>query len=173
MKTNRRPGREPGLKLSVRAAELPTLLDRVPQGVRYLSLDCFDTLLWRNTVTPRDVFADLPIAGGGLWPRAKADARARARAYFDRRKAEVHIEEIYRSLMPHADDAAIATAVEAELAAEARLCYAFAPTVELMRAAKARGLEIIVVSDTYYSEAQLRDLIARSAGDDVAALIDR
>ncbi|MGZ8281505.1 MAG: HAD family hydrolase [Allosphingosinicella sp.] len=173
MKTNRRPSREPGLKLSVRAAELPTLLDRVPQGVRYLSLDCFDTLLWRNTVTPRDVFADLPIAGGGLWPRAKAEARARARAYFDRRKAEVHIEEIYRSMMPHADDAAIATAVEAELAAEARLCYAFAPTVELMRAAKARGLEIIVVSDTYYSEAQLRDLIARSAGDDVAALIDR
>ena len=60
------------LQLSVAAAELPTLLERAPASVRYLSLDCFDTLLWRNTVAPRDVFAELPIAGGGIWPRALA-----------------------------------------------------------------------------------------------------
>jgi FMN phosphatase YigB (HAD superfamily) len=160
-------------KLSVRADELPKLLDRAPPGVRYLSLDCFDTLLWRNCLAPRDVFADLPIAGGGLWPRAKAEARARQRAWFATRKGEVAIEAIYRSLMPHADDAAIAQAVEAELRAEARHCYGFAPTVALMQAAKARGLKVIIVSDTYLSETQLRELIARAAGEDVAALIDR
>jgi predicted HAD superfamily hydrolase len=159
------------LKLSIRADELPTLLERAPAGVRYLSLDCFDTLLWRNCVAPRDVFADLPIPGGGVWPRAKAEARARQRAWFETRKGEVEIEAIYRSLMPHADDAAIAAAVEAELQAEARHCYGFAPTVALMKAAKARGLKIIIVSDTYLSEPQLRELIARAAGEDVAALI--
>ena len=63
------------IKLSVRASELPDLLDRAPTRVKYLSLDCFDTLLWRNCIAPRDVFADLPVAGGGLWPRAKAEAR--------------------------------------------------------------------------------------------------
>lgn len=161
------------LQLSIRARELPTLLDRAPAKIRFLSLDCFDTLLWRNVVAPRDVFADLGIAGGGIWPRAKAEARARQRAYFDRGKGEVAIEEIYRSLMPHADDAAIEVAVATELAAEARHCYGFAPTVALMRGAKARGLKIIIVSDTYLSERQLRTLISDAAGTEVAALIDR
>ena len=34
-----------------------------------LSLDCFDTLLWRDTQAPRDVFADLAFAGGAVEPR--------------------------------------------------------------------------------------------------------
>ncbi|HEY0116056.1 MAG TPA: hydrolase, partial [Allosphingosinicella sp.] len=161
------------LQLSVRATELPALLERAPAGVRYLSLDCFDTLLWRNVIAPRDVFADLPIDGGGIWPRAKAEARARQRAHFATGKSEVPIEAIYRSLMPHADAGAIAAAVEAELRAEARHCYGFEPTVQLMRAAKARGLKIIIVSDTYLSQEQLRTLIERAAGEEVAALIDR
>lgn len=161
------------LQLSVSAAELPTLLEQAPAGVRYLSLDCFDTLLWRNTLAPRDVFADLPIAGGGIWPRAKAESRARQRHYFETGKGEVAIEAIYRSLKPHADEAEIEAGVQAELDAEARHCYGFAPTVALMKAAKARSLEIIIVSDTYLSEVQLRELIARAAGEEVAGLIDR
>lgn len=160
------------MKLTVTARELPALLDRAPSTTRYLSLDCFDTLLWRNVMAPRDVFADLPLAGGAIWPRAKAEARARRHGLFQRGKNEVPIEEIYRSLLPNADDEAIAAAVQAELDAEARHCYGFAPTVELMRAAKARGLEIVIVSDTYLSEAQLRTLIARAAGEDVVSLID-
>ncbi|HEY0326711.1 MAG TPA: hydrolase [Allosphingosinicella sp.] len=161
------------LQLSVAAAELPTLLERAPASVRYLSLDCFDTLLWRNTVAPRDVFAELPIAGGGIWPRARAESRARKRQHFETGTHEVAIEAIYRSLKPNADDPEIEEAVEAELDAEARHCYGFAPTVALMKDAKARGLEIIIVSDTYLSEAQLRELIARAAGEEVAGLIDR
>jgi FMN phosphatase YigB (HAD superfamily) len=161
------------LQLTVRAAELPALLERAPAKARYLSLDCFDTLLWRNVIAPRDVFADLPIAGGGIWPRAKAESRARQRAHFERGKAEVSIEQIYRSLMPNADEAAITAAVRAEIDAEIRHCYGFQPTVDLMKAAKAKGLKIIIVSDTYLSEKQLRELIAGAAGEEVAALIDR
>ena len=160
------------MKLTVRAHELPTLLDRAPATTRYLSLDCFDTLLWRNVMSPRDIFADLPLAGGGIWPRAKAEARARRYGFFQRGKNEVPIEDIYRSLLPNADEEAIIAAVQAELDAEARHCYGFTPTIELMRAAKARGLEIIIVSDTYLSQEQLRTLIARAAGEDVASLID-
>lgn len=160
-------------KLSIRAAELPDLLDLASPRVRYLSLDCFDTLLWRNCIAPRDVFAELPVAGGGLWPRAKAEARARQRAFVGAGKAEVRIEAIYRAMMPGASEDDIRAAVAHELQAEARHCYGFAPTVALMRAAKAKGLKTIIVSDTYLSQAQLHDLIAATAGEEVAALIDR
>src|SRR3546814_13835827 len=42
-----------------------------------------------------------------------------------------------------------------------------------MKDAKARGLPIILVSDTYPSEAQLRQLIEEAAGRDVIDMVDR
>src|SRR3546814_10900806 len=86
------------MKVTVRAAELATLLDQAPDGLRYLSLDCFDTLVWRNVQAPRDVFADLPIAGGGVGPRMWAEQRARKSAKFSERRNEVSIEEIYHRM---------------------------------------------------------------------------
>ena len=44
------------MTMAIRTSELATLLDSIPPGVRYLSLDCFDTLVWRNCATPADVF---------------------------------------------------------------------------------------------------------------------
>lgn len=153
----------------VTAAELPTLLDRAPEGLRVLSLDCFDTLLWRNCHAPIDVFADC----GGVWQRTRAERRARKLHAFAHGRAEVTIEQIHAAMRPNADEARIAGAVATEIAAEARHCYAFAPTVALMRAAKAKGLQVIIVSDTYLSEPQLRGLIEAAAGAEVIGLIDR
>src|SRR3546814_19184733 len=90
------------MKVTVRAAELATLLDQAPDGLRYLSLDCFDTLVWRNVQAPRDVFADLPIAGGGVGPRMWAEQRARKSATFSERRNEVPIEEISHRMRPSA-----------------------------------------------------------------------
>ena len=160
------------MRLEIAAAELPLLLDRAPEGVRVLSLDCFDTLIWRNVQSPADVFADLPIPGGGAWARTRAEDKARKAARLAGR-AEVTISDIYRALMPSAPEAEVAAAIAAELAAEHRHCFAFAPTVALVREAKARGLDVALVSDTYLDEAQLRALVAAAAGEDVAALIDR
>src|SRR3546814_20242341 len=42
-----------------------------------------------------------------------------------------------------------------------------------MRAARANGLGIIIVSDTYLSEPQLRRLIGETAGEEALGLIDR
>jgi FMN phosphatase YigB (HAD superfamily) len=153
----------------ITAAGLAGLLDVAPEEVRILSLDCFDTLLWRNCQAPIDIFADC----GGIWQRARAERRARQRREFTGGRTEVSIEEIHRALRPRGDESRIAAAVEAELAAEARHCYAFAPIVALMKAAKAKGLQVIIVSDTYLAEAQLRALIEAAAGADVAGLIDR
>jgi len=153
----------------VTASGLAGLLDAAPQEVRILSLDCFDTLLWRNCQAPIDVFADC----GGIWQRTRAERRARQRRAFADGESEVSIEEIHRALRPRADEARIAAAIDAELAAEARHCYGFAPVVALMQDAKARGLEIIIVSDTYLAEPQLRALIQAAAGEEVISLVDR
>ena len=60
------------IKLTIRPDSLPYLLDEAPKDVEYLSLDCFDTLIWRNVNVPADVFADLPFPGGGAEPRIQA-----------------------------------------------------------------------------------------------------
>lgn len=149
---------------------LPSALDGY-SGLRVLSLDCFDTLLWRDSHLPVDIFARLP--GITAVQRAGAEERARQAAGFGRGCQDVAIEEIYAHLMPEASSLERKAAIAAEIAAEARHCYAFAPTVALMREAKARGMQVIVVSDTYFDAAQLRELIARSAGEEIAALIDK
>lgn len=161
------------MKIVAKAAELADILERAPAGVRILSLDCFDTLIWRNVQAPVDVFADLPIPGGAIWSRTRAETRARRRALAADGRREVTIEEIYRSLCPAASDAELADAIGRELGAEARHCYGFAPVAELIRRARQRGLQVIIVSDTYLSEQQLRSLIAAAAGDEIASLIDR
>jgi FMN phosphatase YigB (HAD superfamily) len=150
--------------------ELPGVLDR-HAGLKVLSLDCFDTLLWRDCHLPQDVFAALP--GITPWQRSAGEGRARAIALATRGARDVSIDAIYAEMMPHADPRARAAAITAELAAEARHCHAFAPTVALMHEARRRGLKVIIVSDTYLDPRQLLHLIARAAGDGVAGLIDR
>ena len=69
------------MQFTVRAHEVETLLDRAPEGVEVLSLDCFDTLIWRNTHAPTDVFAELALPGGGIEPRTWGERQARKRAF--------------------------------------------------------------------------------------------
>ena len=160
------------MKTSILPHQLPQALEDAPAGLALLSLDCFDTLLWRNVYAPVHVFADLGECGPTPQQRIWAEGRARSRAALRSRRNEASIEQIYAALMPGSDDEARARAVAAELEAEARHCYGFAPTIALMRAAKEAGLEIAIVSDTYLDRHQLTALIAAAAGDDVAGLID-
>lgn len=140
-------------------------------GIKLLSLDCFDTLLWRDTHAPKDLFGALPETT--VTQRQWAEERARLAAELREKRGEVSIEEIYRELLPNGCTDARAAGIRKEIDAEATHCFAFRPAVELMREAKRRGLQIIIVSDTYLSPDQLRGLIAAAAGEDVAGLIDR
>lgn len=157
------------MQLSLRSFELNRLLDEAPEGVRWLSLDCFDTLVWRDTATPADVFADLEFPGGAIEPRRRAEGAARHHAKLFRQSTEVSVEEIHARLRPGGD---AAVSVADELAAEARHCFGFEPVKALIRRAKARGLGVIIVSDTYLRETQLRALIAQAAGADIEAMLD-
>ena len=158
------------MRIAVRPSDLPNLLDQVPDSVRWLSLDCFDTLIWRDTAIPADVFADLDFAGGAMEPRRRAEGAARQAARLFRHSIEVSVEEIHARLRPGGE---VAASVAEELAAEARHCFGFRPVTDLIAAAKARGWRVCIVSDTYLSEEQLRDLIASAAGTQVADAIDR
>jgi hypothetical protein len=115
---------------------LAAALDAFP-GVALLSLDCFDTLVWRQTHAPRDVFGALalPTPQQRIW----AEQSARAAAIVRHGRAEVTIAEIYTELMPNATAADRAAAVADECDAEAGHCFGFAPTISLMRQARARG----------------------------------
>lgn len=149
---------------------LPHALDG-RTGIAALSLDCFDTLLWRDTHAPRDLFGALPEIT--VAQRGWAEDRARNAVALRHNRREVTIGEIYRELLPNGSETERAAAVERELDAEAAHCFAFAPTVALMREAKARGLQVFIVSDTYLDADQLGGLIAAAAGKGVSALIDR
>ncbi len=149
---------------------LPSALDgRGP--LKLLSLDCFDTLLWRDTHAPRDLFGALP--GVSVPQRQWAEERARTAAIVRRRHNEVSIAEIYSELFPNGSAAERDAAIRNELDAEARHCFAFRPAVELMREAHRRGMGVIIVSDTYLDADQLRGLIAAAAGEEIAGMIDR
>lgn len=151
--------------------ELPMALERGPAGIRVLSLDCFDTLLWRDSHAPTDIFAGLSKLSIGQ--RIVGETNARKAAATLSRGTEVGLSQIYAQAMPNASQAEHKCAIEDELVAEAAACFAFKPTVDLMRAAKAAGHQVIIVSDTYLDAGELRDLIAASAGKEVAGLIDR
>lgn len=161
------------MKISVTAQQIPGLLDQVPAGMEVLSLDCFDTLLWRNAQAPSDVFAELGIEGGSIEPRCFAERHARKAEAFRSGRNEVRIEAIHARMLPGADEAAIAASVQKELDLEAGHCFGFGPVIALIEAAKARRMTVIIVSDSYLSPEQLRTLIARAAGEPVAAMIDR
>lgn len=156
----------------ITADRLPTLMDALPKGVRVLSLDCFDTIVWRKVARPTDVF--FALQDSALWQnhgitaslRAKAEDAARRRKQLLHRTHEVTIEEIYRELLPDLRESERATWVALELDAEKRHGFVFEPTLALIRAAHARGLRVIVVSDTYFSHVQLRELLAALMGDE-------
>lgn len=155
---------------TILACDLPTALDARPD-VKILSLDCFDTLLWRDTHAPRDIFSALD--GPSQLQRQLAEQRARIASALRTHSNEVALSDIYAALAPNATSRERAAMVEQELNAEANHCFGFMPVIKLMQAARARGLMVIIISDTYLNSTELGALIAAAAGDEVRALIDR
>jgi len=160
------------LKISATASDLSTILDQAPD-IEWLSLDCFDTLVWRATHAPLDVFADLPFEGGGIEPRRWAERQARMETIAIEQRAEISLQDIYRRLMPLATEAEREAAIANELRLEARHAYGFAPVRDLMVEARRRGLKIAIVSDMYLREAELRAHIETACGPEIMTLIDR
>lgn len=166
------------LEERARAGELIGKLDELRGEIQRLSLDCFDTILVRDVAEPVDVFFDLarsePFARLGFEAKLRVEAEGRARGYAMLRRGslEVKLPEIYRAAFPALTDDEVSALARAELAAEKRACSAFGPTVELMLAARERGLPIVIVSDTYLSEPELRELLAACIPPEALAAVE-
>ena len=142
-------------------------------GVKVVSTDVFDTLVWRQVPEPVDAF---PLVAERLRTRgtlsdslsnaAFAQLRrvAERRARIDRQarmqQSEVRLEEIYERLPAWVlASAPIEAAIEAELEVEHGLLVPDLDVVSLLAHAKAAGKTVVAVSDIYFSEPQLRRLL--------------
>lgn len=137
---------------------------------KLLSLDCFDTLYWRNVSRPFDIFTRL---GHGICPvaRTQAEAKARVKKRMTSGMEEVSISEIYAELDGHINPEEQKRLIEHELALEIEHGFLFPPALALLRQAKARGIRTIIVSDIYYNAEQLSRLLAAHS-DEILTLID-
>ena len=141
------------------------------EDVRVLSLDLFDTVVWRAVPKPTDVFtllgerliatgrlpASLP---GSAFRRLRHGAEERAR---DRQRGkgaggEVTLAEIWAEMPAGLIDASADELVDEELALERELLRPDLDVLELIDYARQRGKRVVALSDTYFTATQLHDI---------------
>ncbi len=140
---------------------------------RLVSFDFFETLVSRLCADPSDLFIEVgrQLARRGLlrMPLAPGEYRA-ARIAADRRSREglaregkcpeVKLADIYAELREVVTDPAEARAVEVSI--ERAVCFANPAMVSLVEAVRARGCRTVILSDTYFTSAELRQILADS-----------
>lgn len=146
----------------------------VREAAKVLSLDVFDTLLWRVVPEPVDAFPlvgrSLSAAGHLQLPaeafaplRVAAEGRARARSLRERSTPEVSLEEIYQELPPTVIGAASPTELAAlEVEVERSITFPDLAVVDLVRSLQSSlAVRVVLISNTYFSATQLRRLLDR------------
>lgn len=158
---------------------ISTFLDQYGTKIKYLSLDCFDTIIWRKTAEPRDVFYDLQYRnafkakGISASLRVSLEGKARQLNAFKNGSPEVKLKDIYLAGYPQLTAEELSALAEDELAAEMDICYGFYPMLELISKAAKLGIKLIVVSDTYFDENQLKRLLTHALPANVLSCISR
>jgi FMN phosphatase YigB (HAD superfamily) len=145
-------------------------------SVKVLSLDVFDTLVWRLVPEPVDAF---PLLGthlrrlGHLRPatspelfgtlREGAEWRARRLAGERRDTLEVSLVEVYEQLPAHLFHGATPDELAAlEVDFEREITFPDLDVLAVARwAQEEHGVRVVCVSDTYYSEDQLAHILDR------------
>ncbi|MFD0691526.1 HAD family hydrolase [Actinomadura fibrosa] len=138
-----------------------------------LSLDVFDTVLWRRVPRPTDAFALLGsrLRAAGLcadwitdatFRRMRIAAEHAARGHREALGTEVSLFDIWRA-MPDAlfGGAPLEQLVEAEVRLERELTVVDLDIAETIRAARKQDIEVVLVSDTYFTEDHLSLLLDR------------
>ncbi|MGI8778308.1 MAG: hypothetical protein ACR2LJ_13215 [Acidimicrobiales bacterium] len=162
-----------------RLVDVERLLEQASFSV--LSLDVFDTLIWRITPEPVDAFVlfgrRLGEAGhlaGGFAPelfarlRERAERRARHEVARTGSVAEVSLTAIYRELPAHLFDVPVVDVAALEVDFEKSITFPDLEVLRLARVAQARfGMSIVAVSDTYYSAAEIRHILDRQPLDEL------
>lgn len=176
--SNPTPTRIPAEQQHIHASELLPVFSQFFDKIKVLSLDCFDTLLWRKTITPKDVFFDLQQRPTykkwniHAFNRIDAESSARGLSMTCNGHAEVNLADIYQFGFPSLNQADIEQLIEEEIQAEIENCYALPAVIELIRHAQLQGIKVIIVSNTYFLKTQLLRLLKNTLPADVFATID-
>ena len=156
------------------------------ERLRVLSLDVFDTLLFRKLHEPIDAFPLIAVRlrergalAEGVTPelfarlRRAAEERARRRLREQGGGVEVTLEQIHQALPASlfAGEPGAAELGEVECGVERELLVPDLDVLALVHEARDSGRTVIAVSDTYFSERQLRLFMARGPLD--PAQVDR
>ncbi|GAB3902934.1 hypothetical protein GCM10029964_094140 [Kibdelosporangium lantanae] len=137
-----------------------------------LTLDIFDTVLWRRVPRPADVFGILGarLRAAGLCPewvsdatfrqmRIKAEAKARDREELG---TEVSLFDIWRAMpLGVFDGAVIEELVAAEVQLEREFTVVDLDIADVVKAATKHDVPVAFVSDTYFTEEHLATLLDR------------
>ncbi len=145
-------------------------------SVSVLSLDVFDTLIWRKVAEPVDAFflvgerlrgeqLSVDHVDPAVFLRLRTAAESRARAGAG--GAEVTLAEIYAELPDWvlAAGAAREQLAAVELEVERSLILPDLDVLALVHAAKAQGKRVVAVSDTYLSGDELRLILSPTYSD--------
>jgi FMN phosphatase YigB (HAD superfamily) len=146
------------------------LRERVASGdYDVLSLDVFDTLVWRRVPAPTDVHlvtARLLRGRGQVWESSTPESFGRERTAAEdraRRKQpsrEVTLAEIWAEFpQGYLRGIGGAEGAAAELEAERLLVRPNADVVALVHHARAHGLKLALVSDTYFTSRDIAALV--------------
>lgn len=145
-------------------------LDKCLKEKKILSLDIFDTLLFRLFHVPTDLFLKVGERGSkvkyirsGITPtefqqiRILAEKNARSKMKKAKGHNEVNLVQIYDS-MP-ASIGNIEKLMEIEFELEKQYCYFNPSMMSLIAECKARDIRICLLSDMYLSSAQIKEIL--------------
>lgn len=154
------------------AAQILELIDRRRPSL--VTLDVFDTTLWRPCRTPSDLFSlvgdhferrgllklGLAAASFGV-ARRQAEHLLRMEARRRMASIEIGLAAVYERLlpifMPHAQD--VASLVSMEVAVEQEALQPDITAQRVLEGLRSRGLPYAYVSDTYFTAAELAQLL--------------
>ena len=141
-------------------------------NTEYVSFDFFDTLVFRFSPRPSDVFINVaqdlearsllavPISGLRFMELRQL-AEAKARALYPGN--EVTLDEIYEQFPPELFSGNLEQVVESELAIEKKLIRLNPVVLNLLEYARSLNKKIIIISDTYFSTSDLYGFLGPKA----------
>jgi FMN phosphatase YigB (HAD superfamily) len=141
-------------------------------NIELLSIDIFDTLLFRTVPTPEKIFDILGERLSEAYPefrippecftmmRKYADTSARKKAWEVYEIEEVTLDDIYREFKLAKEFVSLAKGCEIDLEAEST--YINTNVESFIRYCKCIGKKIALVSDIYLSKIQIENLLLKS-----------
>ena len=146
------------------------ILQRVTgRQIKTVTFDIFDTLIFRHVSDPLQVFSLIDssiFAGHGVpapdYPSLRVHAEALARQRHNGRE-DIQFEQIF-SAMPFSPALRSALAL-AECEAETQISVVNTALVDVIRQLKEQGVQVALISDMYFSAAQIREIFFRGNED--------